>query len=136
MQQARIGGGSRYLFLAPPAPGRPTQALATLVLDGLSASVPVEEHYGGGFKDLAAFFASMERSWRGWRGVRTWKSLEGELTLAAEHRGGVIELKTTLQRQAFERGSVEWTVHGLLTIEPGEELTRICQDVAAFARPT
>lgn len=132
--QARTGGESRYLLLAPPNPGRPTQALATLALDGLSASVPVEEHYGGGFKDLVAFFASMERSWRGWRGVRTWESLEGELTLVAEHRGGVIELKATLQRQAFGRGGDEWTVQGLLTIEPGEELTRICQDVAAFAR--
>ncbi|OJV93459.1 MAG: hypothetical protein BGO47_05855 [Microbacterium sp. 67-17] len=135
MQQARIGGGSRYLLLAPPNPGRPTQALATLVLGGLSASVPVEEHYGGGFKDLAGFFASMGRSWRGWRGRRTWESLEGELALVAEHRGGVIELNVTLQRQAFGRGSDEWTVRGLLTIEPGDELTRVCQDLAAFARP-
>ncbi|WP_341994647.1 DUF6228 family protein [Microbacterium sp. LWH7-1.2] len=135
MPEARIGGQSEYLLLTPPAPGTPTQAAATLALSGLHAVTAIQEHWSGGFEYLAKFFASMEKSWRGWRGTRSWKSLEGELRLNATHHGGVIQLKVTIRRFAFDRGNEGWTVEGDLLIEPGEELTRITREVAAFARP-
>ena len=133
MPEARIGGQSEYLLLTPPAPGSPTQAVAVLALSGLNAVAAVEENVGAGFTDLAKFFASMEKSWRGWRGTRTWQSLEGELSLIAVHHGGVIQLKVSLRRSAFDRGNAGWSAEGDLVIEPGEELTRIAREVAAFA---
>ncbi len=133
MPEARVGGQSEYLLLTPPGPGTPTQAVATLALNGLNAVTTVEQHWGDGFKDLAEFFASMEKSWRGWSGTRAWQSLEGELSLGAHHHGGVIQLKVSIRRWAFDRGNDGWSAEGDLIIEPGEELARITREVVAFA---
>ena len=103
MPEARIGGQSEYLLLTPPAPGGPTQAVAALTLSGLHAVTAIEEHWSGGFEDLSKFFGSIEKSWRGWRGTRSWESLEGELRLIATHHGGVIQLKVTIRKLAFDR---------------------------------
>ncbi|WP_208109470.1 DUF6228 family protein [Microbacterium sp. BK668] len=133
MPEARIGGRSEYLSLTPPAPATPTQAVAILALGGLHACTTVEEHWGGGFEDLVKFFESMEKSWRGWRETKSWESLEGELRLVAIHRGGHIQLKVTMRRSALDGGNDGWLAEGDLEIEPGEELTRVARDVAAFA---
>jgi len=135
MPEARIGGQSECLLLTPPAPGTPAQAVAVLALSGLHAVTAIQEHWSGGFEDLAQFFGSMEKSWRGWRGTRSWESLEGELRLTATHHGGVIQLRVTIRRFAFDRGNDGWTAEGDLVIEPGEELTRITREVIAFATP-
>ena len=135
MPEARIGGGSEYLLLTPPAPGTPALAVAALALSGLHAVTTIQEHWSGGFEDLAKFFGSIEKSWRGWRGARSWESLEGELRLIATHHGGVIRLRVTIRRFAFDRGNEGWTAGGDLVIEPGEQLTRIAREVAAFASP-
>jgi hypothetical protein len=133
MSEARVGGQSEYLLLTPPVPTTPTHAVAVLVLSGLEAGTPVED-VSGGFTDLVTFFESMEKSWRGWRGTRIWESLEGELHLVASHRGGTIQLKVTIRRPALDGRNDGWVAEGILAIEPGEELTRIAREVAAFAR--
>jgi hypothetical protein len=65
MPEARIGGQSEYLLLTPPAPHSPTQAVAVIALSGLNAVTAIETNWSRGFRDLAKFFASMEKSWRG-----------------------------------------------------------------------
>ncbi|TQJ32638.1 DUF6228 family protein [Microbacterium sp. SLBN-146] len=131
MPEARIGGPSEYLLLTPPAPDAPTQAVAVLALSGLNAVIAIEEDFRGGLEGLRTFFGSMEKSWRGWRGTRNWESLEGELRLAATHQGSVIQLKVTIRR-GLNQGNDGWTVEGDLILEPGEQLTRIAREVAAF----
>lgn len=133
MPEVRIGGPSQYLLLTPPAPDAPTQAVAVLALSGLNAVIAIEEDVSRGFEDLATFFKSMEKSWRGWRGTRNWESLEGELRLTATHQGGAIQLRVAIRRRGFDGGSDGWTVEGDVVIEPGEQLTRIAREVAAFA---
>lgn len=133
MPEVRIGGPSEYLLLMPPTPDSPTQAVAVLALSGLNAVIAVEEDVSGGFDDLATFFRSMEKSWRGWRGTRNWESLEGELRLTATHRGGVIQLRVAIRRLGLDQGSDGWIVEGDVMIEPGEQLTRIAGEIAAFA---
>lgn len=51
----------------------------------------------------------------------------------AAHHGGTIQLKVAIRHQAFDRGNDGWAAEGDLIIEPGEELTRIAHEVAAFA---
>src|SRR5690349_5539163 len=46
--------------------------------------------------DLVEFFETAERDWRGWSGVRRWRSLDGRLRLDAEHIGGRVRLTATL----------------------------------------
>lgn len=133
MPEARIGGQYEHLLLTPPEPGTPTSAMAVLALGGLNAVTTVEQRWDGGFMDLARFFSSMEQAWRGWTGTRTWQSAEGELNLDAYHHGGRIQLKVTVRRWAPGPGSDGWTASGDILIEPGEELTLIAREVAAFA---
>jgi hypothetical protein len=76
--------------------------------------------YNSGFHDLADFFESLERDWRGWADVRTWSSLESDLVIQATHDGHihlVVEL-----RQPQEQS---WIVTAHLEVEAGEQLSLI-----------
>ncbi|MBE1579413.1 DUF6228 family protein [Amycolatopsis roodepoortensis] len=131
MNQTRIGSGHEYLRLtAEAADGGPPQSLlAELRLRDLSASVEVSHHYATGFADLAEFFRRHADDWRGWDGVRTWESLEGELKIDASHRYGHVRLRVTLQSFRHDWGNDGWTATGDLTIEPGEELSRAAEEI-------
>ena len=94
----------------------------------LRAEASVYRHHEDGFDDLADFFGELERDWRGWDGVRTWTSLEGDLRLRARHRGR-IELSVELR---YPVGVPEWSVTAHLSIEPGEQLSRVVAELRAF----
>jgi hypothetical protein len=78
--------------------------------------------------DLALFFAGLADDWRGWEGRRTWRSVEGDLTLNATHQGRVL----------FEIGlsqpytPVGWTVAVAVEVNAGEELARLATEAAAL----
>lgn len=62
-------------------------------------------------------------------GARQWESLEGELRIEARHEYSHVQLRVTL-RKVF----ADWRRHGCiatgdLTIEPGEQLSRVVADV-------
>jgi hypothetical protein len=98
---------------------------ATLQTDGLAAQCVVVHTYSMGFADLIDFFDGMARDWRGWRGVRTFSSLEGDLDLAATHDGHV-RLRVVLRQSTVQDG---WTAEARLRVEPGEQLSRIVEDL-------
>ena len=65
---------------------------------------------------LADLFAYMAEHWRGWEGLRTWGSLEGELKIAARtDRLGHVYLDVTLREGAPEK----WTLRTNLVLEAG-----------------
>ena len=79
--------------------------------------------------DLGKFFRELATNWRGWKGARTWSTLEGELELAASSDNvGHIKLAFILS-QGFSGGN--WRLHGELELEAGalESLAEEAQHV-------
>jgi Family of unknown function (DUF6228) len=90
--------------------------------------------YGGhapGFQDLAAFFAGIVATWRGWEGERSWESVEGDLRIAARHAHGHIQLRVTLRAEGPGWGNDGWTATADLTLDPGEQLTIVADSLAS-----
>ncbi|WP_369371607.1 DUF6228 family protein [Promicromonospora sp. Populi] len=134
VHEVRIGSASEHLLLKAGAdPEAPQSLAATLQSNGLAAATQVPQHYATGFQDLAEFFATLEEGWRGWAGVQTWKSLEGELTIEARHQFGHVRLTVTLRNLRWEWGNDGWHATVDLTIDPGEQLSRIARETAALA---
>ena len=109
--------------------------VVTVELPGLTAQREVVSHYRNGLADLAGFFADLAEHWRGWSGTKAYSSLEGDLLLEAAHTGSHVELSFTLQDPSFHDS---WSVRGKLTLDPGEELTTVGEnlmDLVAPARP-
>lgn len=98
---------------------------ARLRMDGLDAPLRVSSHYATGFDELAGFFQGLAADWRGWVGERIYESLEHELRLTARHDGHV-RIAVELRQSSLPDG---WSASGVLTIEPGEELSRAAEDV-------
>lgn len=94
----------------------PHAASFEVTSSGLSAATWVHEYPD--FDRFVAFLTDMERDWRGWDGTRRWAALEGEIAIAAEHTGSHVTLEVTMER------FVDWTAKSVLTIGPGEDVTR------------
>jgi hypothetical protein len=62
------------------------------------------EGYSDGFGQLAGFFAELAASWRGWRGERTYESIEHDLRIVATHDGHV-RLKVRLWQSTDPNGT-------------------------------
>lgn len=107
----------------------PAYLTVRLELGTLRAEARVFRHYASGFDDLAEFFEWLERDWRGWDGVRTWSSLEGDLRLQASNRGQV----GVLVELECPAGLPEWSVKTQLSIEPGEQLSLITAQIRGLA---
>lgn len=91
----------------------------------LHARTRVGTYMSGGLADL---FGEMAAQWRGWEGVKTWSSLEGELHLAAEaDRTGHVTLTTRLS----EGAPSVWSVELVLVLEAGQ-LERLAREARAF----
>jgi hypothetical protein len=79
---------------------------------------------------LDAFLSSLAEDFRGWDGVRTWRSLESDLTLSAEHRsGGYVHLTWGIHDHPPEenRHFETTTVHAA-----GEDMRNLATHFAAF----
>lgn len=130
MSEALIGSASEHLLLTSDVEqGAPESLEVTLQFDGLTATASV---YGYQFQDLADYFAELENAWRGWDGTREWRSLEGDMTIAARHDRHVL-LSVELVRSGLH-GADAWRVGAHLTIDPGEQLSQIARDVAILVR--
>jgi hypothetical protein len=104
--------------------------LVTIAEGDLSARHVVYGASSDGFDSLAAFFTGLAHDWRGWEGERVYESLEHDLRFAAEHDGHV-RLKVRLWQSSDPDG---WSVETRLTLEPGEELARVAEDLTRFVR--
>lgn len=68
--------------------------------------------------------------WRGWNGTREWWALEGEMGLDACHDGrGNVTLGVTLKRSRTSYADDAWSARVVFTIEAGEEMTRLANDI-------
>jgi len=131
MPEAVIGGPRECLILATDVESAaPARLGATLQADGLVATSRVEG--GGGFQDLARFFRGLEQEWRGWEGVRGWKSVEGDLGLVARHEFAHVRLTVTLRLQRFGWGNDGWSATADITVDPGEQLSRAAWEIGAL----
>lgn len=110
--------------------------LGTLVVEmraaGLTYEWSVESGRGDG---VDAFFVGLVDDWKGWRGVRHWETILGELCIDATHRGHCVELlfATRVPYRGGEPGDADVEVRLRIEVQPGEELSRLA---AATARLT
>ncbi|MEV1017482.1 DUF6228 family protein [Micromonospora sp. NPDC049751] len=79
---------------------------------------------------LGWFFQSLADDWRGWRGGRTWRSLEGAMEIDAHHDGsGHVAIGVLLRRARQAYTDDAWSARVVFTIEAGEEMTSLAADV-------
>jgi hypothetical protein len=85
-------------------------------------------------ENLRDFLVGLDRDFRGWQGVRSWTSMEREMTVEAGHDGRV-RLAVTLRRafRSFEDDA--WSARIVLTLEAGEELSRLARNADRVLRP-
>jgi hypothetical protein len=130
----RIGSADDYLLLTEDESDPIVRTvIAELSSSGLRAIRTVVHSYSTGFADLAGFFAQLEQDWRGWEDVRSWRSLEGDLSIEAMHQFGHVQLRVTLRAYGPGWGNDGWTASANLTIDPGEQLSQIATDLSCLA---
>ncbi|WP_218018471.1 DUF6228 family protein [Nocardia amikacinitolerans] len=79
---------------------------------------------------LGAFLASLAEDFRGWDGARTWRSLERDLTLSAEHHpGGYVRLAWGIHDRS-QQG--EWHFEATTVHEAGEQMRKLAAEIDAF----
>lgn len=132
----QIGSSSDHLqvSLEPDDPARDYLAVR-LSTEGLSATKRVYAHYASGWRDLSEFFAGLAADWRGWSDVREWASIESDLKIEARHEFGHVQLHVTVSNARADWGNHGWTASVDLTLEPGEQLSRVAaeiQDLLSF----
>jgi len=129
----RIGSADDYLLLTEDESDPIVRTvIAELSSSGLRAIRTVVHSYSTGFADLAGFFAQLEQDWRGWDDVRSWRSLEGDLSIEARHQFGHVQLRVTLRAYGPGWGNDGWTASANLTIDPGEQLSQIATDLSCL----
>ena len=86
--------------------------------------------FGFDWTAFTAFFADLAASWKGWPGERGWRSVEGDLSIAATHDArGHCSLSVTVQDGA----NPSWTVTvGEVRIDAGEDLANLASQVAGW----
>lgn len=128
-----IGSPSDHLRLSAE-PGDPAldYLVAHVSVDGLSATKKVYAHYATGWRELAEFFKGLAVDWRGWSGTREWTSLESDLKLEARHEYGHVQLHVTLHNALAGWGNHGWKASADLTLEPGEQLSRVADEMRAL----
>lgn len=95
--------------------------------EGLAAVVPVITSVGG--DDLPRFVDNLSESFRGWAGVRRWRSLEDQLQIEATWlNGGHVVLRFHLRPSTYDM----WTVSVDITLEAGEETKQLGVDLHVF----
>ena len=127
----REAGGLRFEEVQRGPRGEIWSVAVRLRVPGLDASLRVSAHYATGFDELVAFVNGLASDWRGWQGERTCESLEHDLRLTATHDGH-IQLVVQLRETSVPDG---WSATGAVQLDPGEEMTRAAQDVAALLAP-
>jgi hypothetical protein len=127
----READGLQFAEVERGPDGEIEYAWARLRVAGLDASLRVWAQYATGFDELVGFFRGLAASWRGWQGERTYESLEHDLRLTATHDGHV-RLAVQLRQSTVPDG---WSAAAVIRLDPGEEMTRAAEDVAALLSP-
>jgi hypothetical protein len=100
--------------------------IAEFDASGLRSATEVYLH--GGCDHLDQFWRDLAENWRGWKGTRCWRSLEGDLELSAtSDRLGHVALDVRLE----EGAPFQWRVHGNISLDAGQ-LDRIAAAARTF----
>ena len=95
----------------------------------LSARVTVITETAG--DDLPGFVRELSENFRGWTGTRMWRSLEDQLRIDATWRsGGHVDLAFHLRPSVYHH----WTATIEITLEAGEELRNLGEELLIFMR--
>jgi hypothetical protein len=127
----READGLRFADVERGPDGEIEYAWARLRVRGLDPSMRVSAQYQTGFDELVGFFRGLASDWRGWQGEREYESLEHDLRLTATHDGHV-RLAVRLCQSTVPDG---WSVAAVIRLDPGEEMTRAAEEVAALLSP-
>lgn len=112
----QIRGGARWVIHSPQDPygdGYVYTVATELHEEGMTASTIAG--IDGVFVDpqvtkLSAFVDALAADWQGWKGVRTWKSMDGELAIDARHDGrGYVSLGVTLREPGLDLDDTAWS---------------------------
>lgn len=125
-------GRSSLIFSDPVRAGHLPAEYLSVAIEGpeLRASRQVYEGWSGGFESLATFLTGLAEDWRGWAGTREYRSIEGDLHIAATHDGHV-NLKVLLWESTQPDG---WRVEAAVRLDAGEQLARAAADVSDLVR--
>jgi hypothetical protein len=103
---------------------------ALLEGQGLQARAGVVTY--AGIEGLDTFFADLASRWRRWDGELVCNSIESELEVRAVRRASRNDLVITLR----SGGPRIWSATIEISIEPGEETSRIAAELAGFMAKT
>lgn len=110
----------------PTADGEPWVFTTVLATGEAQASSEVWEYGPAG---PAVFFRELANNWRCWDGIKSYSSLEGELTLDCRHDGlGLIVCEVTL-------GCVvppAWRLSAEMTFGAGAHVERLADELESF----
>ncbi|MEU3774443.1 DUF6228 family protein [Streptomyces sp. NPDC032472] len=125
-----LGGRSRPWPEFPDDPTLDFTVRATAAGVG-GVEVSVRTWAGDG---LDAFLHRLAEDFRGWDGARTWRSLEGDLTLSAAHAsGGRVHLAWGLHGGAPAGG---WRFEATTVHAAGEDMRHLADGVREFLAPS
>jgi hypothetical protein len=107
---------------------RPNRGRLLAEFDAPGVSAATEVYLLGGCDGLGLYWSELAEDWRGWEGVRSWRSLEGDLELSATSDSlGHVSLEVRLEEGAPPR----WRLEGTLQLEAGG-LDRLAARARAF----
>ncbi|WP_101607788.1 DUF6228 family protein [Amycolatopsis sp. BJA-103] len=132
MKQVVIGLDGHALVLSDVVRGAGGEiwSVGVEVVDtGLRAEKTVASHYAVGFDDLVEFFAGMAENWHGWAGDRVYESLEHDLRIVGRHLGSRVCLVVELAEASDPDG---WRAEATFTVDAGEQLSAVADDLAAL----
>jgi len=124
MDEVRFGYGPEGMFiLNDPKRGDDGElwsVAATLEVEGLRATKEISVHYATCMDELIAYLDDLAEHWQGWNSVKTYQSLDGDLTLKARHDGtGHVLLDVELKRNLPPD---EWSARGQVVTDPGAQM--------------
>lgn len=132
----RVGGESPraiklcFLGLMRSFPDEPDDPMRDFLVTADSEAVQVKvtvRTWGG--DGLDAFLAELAEEFRGWTGARTWRSLERDLTVSAEHAGSRVKLTWGLHDRLPDD---EWHFEATTDHAPGEDMRNLAMEMRSF----
>ena len=114
---ALTGQQGRRLHFSDLSAGRDgfTSFVCRLETEAGQFSVTVHEHGSG----PVPFLRDVAEQWTGWTGSKTYSSLEGQLTMSAEHDGlGTISIRVTI----CQPWPPEWSARAVLEVGGGADV--------------
>ncbi|MFE7775753.1 DUF6228 family protein [Streptomyces sp. NPDC057445] len=131
-RDVRVGSGIELRFHEPTRPfpdiddDPVLDFLVTARGKWVGVEVSVRTLDGDG---LDVFLTRLADEFRGWEGVRTWQSLEGDLTVSARHSGRSVHLTWGLHDRP---PSEEWHFEAITSHAPGEDMRNLAARMGLF----